>query len=158
MCLRLCGEPPFVSKTKSHLLQEIMNKEVTFTQPIWATVSDAGWLLSSSQWCQSPAFVFVCSQIVTNKVTHCFELVSAAKNLLTCLLKVDPAYRVSPKQLLETPWITVRKWFYRLHSLTKAESREKSLCGLCSTGRHWCPCHPLQCADYDAGLQEGGRK
>ncbi|XP_020488134.2 serine/threonine-protein kinase 33 [Labrus bergylta] len=30
----------------------------------------------------------------------------AAKNLLTCLLKVDPAYRMSANQLLENPWIT----------------------------------------------------
>nr|XP_020465797.1 serine/threonine-protein kinase 33 isoform X1 [Monopterus albus] len=67
---RLCGEPPFVTKTKENLLEEIMNKGVTFTQPIWATVSDA------------------------------------AKNLLTCLLKKDPAYRMSANQLLENPWIT----------------------------------------------------
>ncbi|KAK1891424.1 Serine/threonine-protein kinase 33 [Dissostichus eleginoides] len=66
----LCGEPPFVCKTKSKLLKEIMNKEAKFTQPIWATVSDA------------------------------------AKNLLTCLLKADPAYRMSANQLLENPWIT----------------------------------------------------
>ncbi|XP_045889416.1 serine/threonine-protein kinase 33 isoform X2 [Micropterus dolomieu] len=70
MYMLLCGEPPFVSKTKANLLQEIMNKEVKFTQPIWATVSDA------------------------------------AKNLLTCLLKVDPAYRMSANQLRENPWIT----------------------------------------------------
>ncbi|XP_019131941.1 serine/threonine-protein kinase 33 isoform X2 [Larimichthys crocea] len=70
MYMLLCGEPPFVSKTKSNLLKEIMNKEVRFTQTIWATVSDA------------------------------------AKNLLTCLLKVDPAYRISANQLLENPWIT----------------------------------------------------
>ncbi|XP_044059222.1 serine/threonine-protein kinase 33 isoform X2 [Siniperca chuatsi] len=70
MYMLLCGEPPFVSKTKANLLQEIMNKEISFTQPIWATVSDT------------------------------------AKNLLTCLLKVDPAYRMSANQLLENPWIT----------------------------------------------------
>ncbi|XP_038558019.1 serine/threonine-protein kinase 33 isoform X2 [Micropterus salmoides] len=70
MYMLLCGEPPFVSKTKANLLQEIMNKEVKFTQPVWATVSDA------------------------------------AKNLLTCLLKVDPAYRMSANQLRENPWIT----------------------------------------------------
>uniref|UniRef100_A0A4W6DMP6 Serine/threonine kinase 33 n=1 Tax=Lates calcarifer TaxID=8187 RepID=A0A4W6DMP6_LATCA len=66
----LSGEPPFVSKTKANLLEKITNQEVTFTQPIWATVSDA------------------------------------AKNLLTCLLKVDPAYRMSASQILENPWIT----------------------------------------------------
>ncbi|XP_054473820.1 serine/threonine-protein kinase 33 isoform X2 [Anoplopoma fimbria] len=70
MFILLCGEPPFVSKTQANLLQEIMNKEVKFTQHIWATVSDA------------------------------------AKNLLTCLLKADPAYRMSANQLLENPWIT----------------------------------------------------
>ncbi|XP_071344660.1 serine/threonine-protein kinase 33 isoform X2 [Trachinotus anak] len=70
MYMLLCGDPPFVSKKKANLLEEIRNKEVTFTQPIWATVSDA------------------------------------AKNVLTCLLKADPAYRMSANQLLENPWIT----------------------------------------------------
>uniref|UniRef100_A0A8D3BK58 non-specific serine/threonine protein kinase n=2 Tax=Scophthalmus maximus TaxID=52904 RepID=A0A8D3BK58_SCOMX len=70
MYMLLCGEPPFLSKTKTNLLEEIINKDVTFTQSIWATVSDA------------------------------------AKNILTCLLRVDPAYRMSANQLLENPWIT----------------------------------------------------
>ncbi|XP_072237411.1 serine/threonine-protein kinase 33 [Leuresthes tenuis] len=70
MFMLLCGEPPFVSKTKENLLEKILNKEVRFTQPIWASVSDA------------------------------------AKYLLTCLLKADPAYRMSAHQLLENPWIT----------------------------------------------------
>ncbi|XP_073320978.1 serine/threonine-protein kinase 33-like [Pagrus major] len=70
MYMLLCGESPFVSKTKENLLEEIVNKEVKFTRSIWATISDA------------------------------------AKNVLTCLLKVDPAYRMSPNQLLENPWIT----------------------------------------------------
>ncbi|KAK2920159.1 serine/threonine-protein kinase 33 [Channa argus] len=70
MYMLLCGEPPFVSKTKESLLAEIMKKEVKFNQPIWAKVSDG------------------------------------AKNLLTCLLKVDPAYRMSANQILESPWIT----------------------------------------------------
>ncbi|KAK2854000.1 hypothetical protein Q5P01_006661 [Channa striata] len=70
MYMLLCGEPPFVSKTKETLLAEIMKEEVKFNQPIWAKVSDA------------------------------------AKNLLTCLLKVDPAYRMSANQILENPWIT----------------------------------------------------
>ncbi|CAF99648.1 unnamed protein product, partial [Tetraodon nigroviridis] len=69
--IMLCGEPPFVSKTKSKLLEEITEKGVTFTQSVWATVSDA------------------------------------AKKVLTCLLNVDPSYRMSPSQLLENPWITV---------------------------------------------------
>ncbi|XP_037315463.1 serine/threonine-protein kinase 33-like [Pungitius pungitius] len=70
MYILLCGEPPFLSKTRTNLLKEIMDKEITFHQPIWGTVSDA------------------------------------AKNLLTCLLKADPAYRMSANQLLENPWIT----------------------------------------------------
>ncbi|KAI3377933.1 hypothetical protein L3Q82_009062 [Scortum barcoo] len=69
MYMLLCGEPPFVGKTKTSLLEE-MNKEVTFTHTIWDTVTDG------------------------------------AKNLLTCLLKVDPAYRMSANQILENPWIT----------------------------------------------------
>lgn len=39
---RLCGEPPFVSKTKSKLLEEITEKGLRFKQSVWATVSDAG--------------------------------------------------------------------------------------------------------------------
>ncbi|XP_029001310.1 serine/threonine-protein kinase 33 isoform X2 [Betta splendens] len=70
MYMLLCGEPPFVSKTKAYLLEEIMSKEVPFNQPIWSKVSDG------------------------------------AKTILTCLLKVDPAHRMSPSQLLENPWIT----------------------------------------------------
>ncbi|XP_061590940.1 serine/threonine-protein kinase 33 [Cololabis saira] len=70
MFMLLCGEPPFVCKTKNKLLDKIMNKQVEFTQPIWAKVSDA------------------------------------AKYLLTCLLKAEPADRMSVQQLLENPWIT----------------------------------------------------
>ncbi|KAM9764664.1 serine/threonine-protein kinase 33 isoform 1-T1 [Menidia menidia] len=70
MFMLLCGEPPFISKTKENLLKKVLNKEVRFTQPIWDTISDA------------------------------------AKYLLTCLLKADPAYRMSAHQLLENPWIT----------------------------------------------------
>ncbi|XP_008288648.1 serine/threonine-protein kinase 33 [Stegastes partitus] len=70
MYMLLCGEPPFASKTKALLLQEIMNNGVRFTQPIWDTVSDA------------------------------------AKHLLTCLLKVEPAFRMTANQLRESPWIT----------------------------------------------------
>ncbi|XP_027870520.1 serine/threonine-protein kinase 33 isoform X1 [Xiphophorus couchianus] len=70
MFMLLCGEPPFHSKSKERLLKKIMCKEVQFTQPIWATVSDGG------------------------------------KYLLTCLLKADPAYRMSAHQLLDHPWIT----------------------------------------------------
>lgn len=47
-------------------------------------------------------------QIATNNLTEWIECASTAKNLLTCLLKVDPAYRMSANQLLENPWITVR--------------------------------------------------
>ncbi|XP_068452163.1 serine/threonine-protein kinase 33 isoform X2 [Clinocottus analis] len=70
MYILLCGKYPFVSKTETNLLEEIMNNDIKFTEPIWATVSDA------------------------------------AKNILTCLLKADPAYRMSANQLLEIPWIT----------------------------------------------------
>ncbi|XP_014855485.1 PREDICTED: serine/threonine-protein kinase 33 isoform X1 [Poecilia mexicana] len=70
MFMLLCGEPPFHSKSKERLVRKIMRKQVKFTQPIWATVSDGG------------------------------------KYVLTCLLKTDPAYRLSAHQLLDHPWIT----------------------------------------------------
>uniref|UniRef100_UPI0037E822F6 serine/threonine-protein kinase 33 n=1 Tax=Semicossyphus pulcher TaxID=241346 RepID=UPI0037E822F6 len=41
----LCGELPFVAKTNAELFKEIMNKEVKFTQSVWATVSDAAKIL-----------------------------------------------------------------------------------------------------------------
>ncbi|XP_054588024.2 serine/threonine-protein kinase 33 isoform X2 [Nothobranchius furzeri] len=81
MFMLLCGEPPFVSQTQRGLLKEIMNK-VRFTQPAWASVSGA-------------ALDCDC----------CLEFVSTAKWVLTYLLKVDPAYRMTARQLLETPWI-----------------------------------------------------
>lgn len=43
---RLCGVPPFYSKTKENLMKKIMAKEIKFDQPIWETVSDAGETLS----------------------------------------------------------------------------------------------------------------
>ncbi|XP_029983257.1 serine/threonine-protein kinase 33 isoform X2 [Sphaeramia orbicularis] len=70
MYMLLCGKAPFVASTKEKLLEKIRNEGVTFSQPVWDTVSDT------------------------------------AKKVLTCLLKVDPAYRMSANQLLENPWIT----------------------------------------------------
>ncbi|XP_053722009.1 serine/threonine-protein kinase 33 [Synchiropus splendidus] len=66
----LCGEPPFLCKTKTTLLEVIMKGEVKYDGPVWSTVS------------------------------------RSAKELLSCLLKVDPGYRMSASQLLENPWIT----------------------------------------------------
>lgn len=48
-------------------------------------------------------------QIAADELTNWLESVSTAKNVLTCLLKADPAYRMSANQLLENPWITVRQ-------------------------------------------------
>uniref|UniRef100_A0A8C2XMM5 Serine/threonine kinase 33 n=1 Tax=Cyclopterus lumpus TaxID=8103 RepID=A0A8C2XMM5_CYCLU len=83
MYILLCGKSPFVSKTKTNLLEEIMKKGVQFIQPIWDTVSD-----------------------------KCNLYVSTAKDILACLLKADPAYRMSANQLLENPWITVSNWLF----------------------------------------------
>nr|XP_057945401.1 serine/threonine-protein kinase 33 isoform X2 [Doryrhamphus excisus]XP_057945402.1 serine/threonine-protein kinase 33 isoform X2 [Doryrhamphus excisus]XP_057945403.1 serine/threonine-protein kinase 33 isoform X2 [Doryrhamphus excisus] len=70
MFILLCGEPPFVSKTKETRLKEIRTIGVRFSSPIWDTISDA------------------------------------AKRVLTCLLKENPAYRMSANQLRDNPWIT----------------------------------------------------
>ncbi|XP_061739258.1 serine/threonine-protein kinase 33 isoform X1 [Nerophis ophidion] len=66
----LCGEPPFVSKTKETRLKEIKTIGVRFSLPIWDTISDA------------------------------------AKTVVTCLLKANPAYRMSANQLRDNSWIT----------------------------------------------------
>lgn len=52
-----------------------------------------------------------------------------AKNLLTCLLKMDPAYRLSASQILETPWITVSHRFVsgRVHLTLLEESQWRLL-------------------------------
>ncbi|XP_061671269.1 serine/threonine-protein kinase 33 [Syngnathoides biaculeatus] len=70
MYILLCGEPPFVSKSKENRLKEIRTIGVQFSSPIWDTVSDA------------------------------------AKTVVTCLLKENPAYRMSANQLRDNPWIT----------------------------------------------------
>ncbi|XP_077569216.1 serine/threonine-protein kinase 33 [Stigmatopora nigra] len=70
MYILLCGEPPFVSKSKENRLKEIRTIGVQFFSPIWDAVSDA------------------------------------AKTVVTCLLKENPAYRMSANQLRDNPWIT----------------------------------------------------
>lgn len=50
-------------------------------------------------------------KLTLNSVLVCLILPPTAKNLLSCLLKMDPAYRMSASQILETPWITVRHRF-----------------------------------------------
>ncbi|XP_077374495.1 serine/threonine-protein kinase 33 isoform X3 [Festucalex cinctus] len=68
MYILLCGEPPFISKSKENRLKEIRTIGVQFSSPIWDTVS--------------------------------------AKIVVTCLLKENPAYRMSANQLRDNPWIT----------------------------------------------------
>uniref|UniRef100_A0A3Q2XMH5 Serine/threonine kinase 33 n=1 Tax=Hippocampus comes TaxID=109280 RepID=A0A3Q2XMH5_HIPCM len=70
MYILLCGEPPFISKSKENRLKEIRTIGVQFSSPIWDTVSNA------------------------------------AKTVVTCLLKENPAYRMSANQLRDNPWIT----------------------------------------------------
>eukprot|EP00064_Thunnus_orientalis_P001001 superscaffoldBa00000061_g1002 len=49
----LCGEPPFVSKTRATLLEKITKKELKFAQPIWATV-DPAYRISANQLLENP--------------------------------------------------------------------------------------------------------
>lgn len=63
-------------------------------------------------------------------VDQCIALLDSAptaKDLLTCLLKMDPAYRMSASQILETPWITVRQRFLsgRVHPTAPDESHQQ---------------------------------
>uniref|UniRef100_A0A8C1SEP8 Serine/threonine-protein kinase 33 n=1 Tax=Cyprinus carpio TaxID=7962 RepID=A0A8C1SEP8_CYPCA len=66
----LCGEPPFISSSKERLSEMIMKGELTFSGPVWHTISDA------------------------------------AKNVIRCLLNVDPAHRITANELLDNPWIS----------------------------------------------------
>ncbi|XP_066503967.1 serine/threonine-protein kinase 33 isoform X2 [Hoplias malabaricus] len=69
MYLLLCGEPPFMSGTEERLFELIKKGELSFSGPVWDTISDA------------------------------------AKKVLRCLLKVDPAHRITASELLDNPWI-----------------------------------------------------
>lgn len=98
-----------------------MNEGIKFTQTIWTTVSDAGTSnnihlneCNPVKKTNNPKLYIFCDNSITRAVlllTAWFDSASTAKNLLTCLLKMDPAYRMSASQLLENPWITVRRRF-----------------------------------------------
>ncbi|KAM4593450.1 serine/threonine-protein kinase 33 isoform 3-T4 [Odontesthes bonariensis] len=66
MFMLLCGKPPFVSNTKENLLQKILNEEVRFTQPIWASVSDAAKYLLTRLLKADPAYRMSAHQILEN--------------------------------------------------------------------------------------------
>ncbi|XP_030621003.1 serine/threonine-protein kinase 33 [Chanos chanos] len=70
MYMLLCGEPPFMSSSEERLFELIRKGELTFSSPVWDTISDA------------------------------------AKKVLHCLLKKDPAHRITASELLDNPWIT----------------------------------------------------
>ncbi|KAJ8406444.1 hypothetical protein AAFF_G00300180 [Aldrovandia affinis] len=70
MYTRLCGEPPFLSKSGDRLFDVIRRGELTFAGPVWDSISEG------------------------------------AKKVLQCLLKVDPAHRITANELLDNPWIT----------------------------------------------------
>ncbi|XP_034536156.1 serine/threonine-protein kinase 33 isoform X2 [Notolabrus celidotus] len=66
MYMLLCGEPPFVCKTKTDLYKEIKHKEVQFTQTIWATVSDAAKNLLTLLLKVDPSYRMSASQLLEN--------------------------------------------------------------------------------------------
>ncbi|XP_055057779.2 serine/threonine-protein kinase 33 isoform X2 [Misgurnus anguillicaudatus] len=70
MYMLLCGEPPFIASSEEKLSEMIVKGELTFSNPVWGTISDA------------------------------------AKTVLRCLLKVDPAHRITARELLDNPWIS----------------------------------------------------
>ncbi|KAG7468460.1 hypothetical protein MATL_G00143490 [Megalops atlanticus] len=70
MYMLLCGEPPFMSSSEDRLFDMIRRGDLTFSGPIWDSISDG------------------------------------AKKVLRCLLKVDPAHRITASELLDNPWIT----------------------------------------------------
>ncbi|XP_072516594.1 serine/threonine-protein kinase 33 isoform X2 [Salminus brasiliensis] len=69
MYMLLCGEPPFMSSSEERLFETIKKGELSFSGPVWDTISDAG------------------------------------KKVLSCLLKVDPAHRITASELLDNPWV-----------------------------------------------------
>ncbi|XP_047436863.1 serine/threonine-protein kinase 33 [Mugil cephalus] len=64
MYMLLCGEPPFVSKTKSGLLEEIMKESVLFTQTIWNQVSNSAKHILRSLLKVDPAYRISASQLL----------------------------------------------------------------------------------------------
>lgn len=75
--------------------------------------------------------------VLVDQCTGLLDSAPTAKTLLTCLLKMDPAYRMSASQILETPWITVRQPFLsgRAHPTFPQRVTPAALNGvLCPTG------------------------
>ena len=131
---RLCGSPPFQGKDEDSLYEIIKTVNVTklFAQKkVWHTVSDEGktavWLFSSlfllwsQQWLVWQ-LLFVNMDLKkcvgaykrsTNKEEKNSNLSSllcvAAKDCLREMLTVDPARRITAGELMDHPWMTVRK-------------------------------------------------
>lgn len=67
------------------LVMQVRNASDIYTVPLWLQFSQCG-----------------------NYYMFCL----AAKNVIRCLLKVDPAHRITANELLDNPWISVRELNY----------------------------------------------
>ncbi|XP_024151886.1 serine/threonine-protein kinase 33 isoform X1 [Oryzias melastigma] len=56
MFMLLCGEPPFVSKTRENLLKKIESRDLIFSQPIWDSISDAAKYILTNLLKAEPVF------------------------------------------------------------------------------------------------------
>ncbi|KAM9817677.1 serine/threonine-protein kinase 33 [Neosynchiropus ocellatus] len=62
----LCGEPPFVCKTKTTLLEVIMKEEVKYHGPVWTAVSRSAKDLLSSLLKVDPGYRMSANQLLEN--------------------------------------------------------------------------------------------
>lgn len=85
----LCGYPPFHDKVPSKLYDKIKRGEFKFHDKYWIDISDYGMLSVFLQ----------CSYA------------RAAKDFIRKCLVVDPRVRVTAKQALAHPWLSVRGRF-----------------------------------------------
>ncbi|KAM8876771.1 serine/threonine-protein kinase 33 isoform 1-T1 [Synchiropus picturatus] len=69
----LCGEPPFLCKTKTTLLEVIMKGEVKYDGPVWSTVSRSGgsWLPHVGQSASGKPLDH-CNTLTLSKITEQF--------------------------------------------------------------------------------------
>ncbi|RVE74496.1 hypothetical protein OJAV_G00022620 [Oryzias javanicus] len=56
MFMLLCGEPPFVSKTRENLLKKIESRDLIFSQSIWSSISDAAKYILTNLLKVEPVF------------------------------------------------------------------------------------------------------
>lgn len=93
----LCGFPPFRSRERDQeeLFKLIKQAQLHFPSPYWDSISegetDINDMVSNA--------THVCKHIFSS------SLCTEAKNLVRCLIEVDPTLRLTSEQTLQHPWV-----------------------------------------------------